>query len=346
MLVTLMISAFAVMAAADVDPSYVAPRATTFEGFNPAAEGIDLGPDESDNSGGLIGTVDLPLKPGDEYRYQLYLNGEKVDDETLKLYNFRISAKKGSGTMSSFSIVKRSGLQMLVAEVKSAWPTTTTEVEYEIRAVDRKTGSTAYTYPVSFETGYRPASDESIAGLSNGDEIVVDPTRPVYTKEQLEKIASVNNYRNVTFVGDDWRYTTNVTDMKGINMLFNYNGVKEILGQYPDNDFEFISFPAGTSFAVNGKFELDVSDFAEDYNNKFYVYRYLTGKLTQLTTKFDTDDNYLTFNTNTLGRFIISDRALSVSEVEEPEEGGDGNNNGGNDNGENPRPNPGTGAVA
>lgn len=328
-LVALMLTASAVMAMADVDPSFTASEATATTGLSIDTTGED---------GTLEGAL---LTPGKEYDFPLLLDGQPITDDTLKDVNIRISAKKGSSTMSSFSLVKVSGRHVLRAIVKTAWPVNPTDVEYEIRLIDRKDqpGVTLDTLTVRFETGYRAADDAIINSLSIGDEIVVDPEAPVFTKDQLNKISSVNNYRNVTFVGDIWRYTVNVTDLKGINMLYNYNGIPELLSKYQEHDFEFINFPAGPTFTINGKFEIDVADFADNFEGKFYVYRYLSGRLTQHNTTYDEENNTLTFNTNTLGRFVLSDRPMDASII-------DNNTSSGGTQPTVPGGNPVTGAVA
>lgn len=305
-LVALMLAASAVIAMADVDPSYTAQPAST--------TGLSI--DTTGEHGALEGAR---LTPGREYDFPLLLDGQPITDDTLKDVNIRISAKKGSSTMSSLTLVKISGRHVLRAIVKSAWPVNTTDVEYELRLIDRKNqpGVTLSTMTLRFETGYRSADDATINSLSLGDEIVVDPEAPVFTKEQLNKIAQVNNYRNVTFVGDMWRYTVNVTDLKGINMLYNYNGIPELLSKYQEHNFEFINFPAAPTFLINGKFEIDVTDLVDDFEGTFYVYRYLTGRLTLLNATFDSEGNTLTFNTNTLGRFVISDQPMAASIVDE-----------------------------
>lgn len=347
-LAALMLGTLAVTSVADVDPSYVDPNATAALPGTRAANTVNVsfGQSTDTDAGDLEG---MRLKPGKEYRFGLLLDGNPITEETMKSYNIRFSVKKGGGTLNSFSLVKYSGVYKLVADVKTAWPTKATEVQYEIRILDKKTNQVLSTHTVSFETGYMEANDATINSLSYEDEIAVDPEYPVFTKSQLERIASINNYRNVTFVGNTWRYTTNVADMKDVNLVFNHNGISELLGQYPNYDFEFINFPAGPTFPINGKFEVDVNDFAEDFGNKFYVYRYLTGTLTNIPSTYDANENTLTFNTNTLGRFVISDQPLNATVGTPPSSGTPGTStpstpgNGTTDGG---KPIPPTGAIA
>ena len=187
--------------------------------------------------------------------------------------------------------------------------------------------------------------DAYIDSLDTGDDVTVNNNTPVFTTEQLERIARVNNYRKVVFENDSWSYTTNVTDMKAINMIHNSNGIKEILTKYENNSFEFLTFPAGPVFKANGTMEIDVSDFAEDYNEKFFVYRYLDNKLTLINSSYDSEDEVLSFTTNTLGRFVITDKAISDAVVVNQNNNSSSNSGNNSSNNGNKTPvNPSTGA--
>lgn len=349
MLIALMLGAMAVSSVADVDPSYVQSRLLTEGETGPIVEdGMYLDMDTTSNAAGYL-NADTLLVPDKTYRFPIMIGdgtAAGTDVDTTK-WTIRTSAKKGGSTVST-SVSKISGHQTFVIDVKAGWPTTKTDCEFEIRLTP-KTGNTeaAKTLRVEFKTGYEEADDNIINGLSLGDEIIVDPDRPVYTKEQLEKIASVNNYRNVTFTSldGDWTYVTNVSDKKAINMLYNYNGIADLLNKYPNHDFEFLNFPAGPVFSINGKVSVDVADYGENFKNH-YVYRYLNGNLTELKSTYDADEDTVTFNASTLGRFVISDQKMETTNVEEPgEEPNEENNNNNNNNGVE-KPIPGTGAVA
>lgn len=350
MLIALMMGAMAVSSMADVDPSYVENRALAREAVpeGPTIEdGMYLDQDNGSNKVGYL-NADTLLIPDKTYRFPIMLVGEgdTAMDVDTSLWTIRTSAKKGGSTVST-SISKINGHQTFVIDVKAGWPTSQTECEFEVRLTPKGTNDEgARTLRVEFKTGYEEADENDINGLGQDDEVIVDPDAPVYTKEQLEKIASVNNYRNVTFtsVDGDWSYLTNVADMKAINMVYNYNGIADLLNKYPNHNFEFINFPAGPTFSINGKLTVDTADYGEDFGTTFYVYRYLSGKLTELKSTYDADDETLTFSTNTLGRFVISDQKMDTAVVEPPEEG-NGSDNNGSDPGDD-KGNPGTGAIA
>ena len=64
--------------------------------------------------------------------------------------------------------------------------------------------------------------------------------------------------------------------------------------------------------------ELDVSAYADDFNDQFFVYRYLNGKLTEIPAQYHNAEELLTFTTDTLGRFIITDKEIADTVVFTP----------------------------
>ena len=170
--------------------------------------------------------------------------------------------------------------------------------------------------------------------MAKEDEIKVNNDTPVFTKSQLDKISTLNSNKKVTFTNDNWNYNVIVSGMKDINMLHNNKAIPEILKKYENNNFEFLTFPAGTKFTTNGTMEIDVSNYTDDFGGKFFVYRYLDGKLTLINSSYNAEDEVLSFTTNTLGRFVITDKAVNDAVVVP----GNGSNSG------NPS-NPSTGAA-
>ena len=320
--------------------------ATAFADAKTAEDGLSFG--TVDN----IELEDAVLTPGEEYRFPIQLT---VDGETAELtedmmdgHTLRMEALEGKDALESAKIVTIGGKYYFEIKVKAGWPTEQTNVMYKFRYVNQADGKVLYTTQVAFATGYETASDLQIGGLSEGDEIAVDNARPVYTKEQLEKIAEINNYSKVIFTGGDWSFSANVTDMDSINMLHNSNAVPEIIEKFNTYDFKFVTFPAGPEFRGNATLTIDVSDIAEDFDGKFYVYRYLNGKLTKMAASYNEEDVTLALETNKLGRFVISNTEIPDGTVifgdgdntNTDTDTDSGNNSGNNQN----KPNPDTGA--
>lgn len=295
----------------------------------------------TDADSGLV-LKDSLLKPGETYRFPVSVSiaGAEATPLTEKMlddYSFKITNTGEGNSMSEFVLSKVGGVYYISAKVKAGWPAVTTEEEYSMKLTEKSGSKNAVEITVAFETGYKAVSDDYIASLAKEDEIKVDNNTPVFTQSQLKELSSLNNNKKVTFTDDNWNYTVIVSGMKDINMLHNNNAIAEILNKYENNNFEFLTFPAGTKFATNGTMEIDVSDYADDFGGKFFVYRYLDGKLTLINSSFDADDEVLSFTTNTLGRFVITDKAVADAVVV-PE-------NGGSDGSVNPPSNPSTGAA-
>ena len=266
---------------------------------------------------------DSLLKPGESYLFpvSVVLDGAEatpLTESILEDYTFKISNTGKGNSLSEFKLSKVGGKQYISVKVNAGWPAKTTEEEYSMKLTKKSGNKESVELTVLFETGYATISNDYIASLVKEDEINVDNDAPVFTKSQLEKISKLNEHKKVVFSGDNWTYTVNVSGMDNINMLNNNKSISEILSKYENNSFEFLTFPAGTKFATNGTVEIDASDFAEEFGEKFFVYRYLDGKLTLINSSYDADDEILSFTTNTLGRFVITDKAISDAVVVAP----------------------------
>ncbi|MCI9235167.1 MAG: hypothetical protein HFG24_04215, partial [Anaerotruncus sp.] len=155
--------------------------------------------------------------------------------------------------------------------------------------------------------------------------------------EQFNKIAKLNDYKNVTLAGAGWQFTVNVTDETTKNMVFTNAGVKEIMAKYPDQDFKFFRFGGKPSFNSTGKVALDVSDIVDDYKN-LNLYRYANGRVYQLNASYNAADETLEFRTNKLDTFFVTDKAIKDGTVIDENIVSDGNSVNTDKN------NPGTGA--
>ncbi len=297
-----------------------------------------------DADSGLV-LKDSLLEPGETYRFPVSVSiagaqATPLTEELLDNYSFKISNTGEGNSMSKFVLDKVGGVYYITATVKAGWPAVTTEEEYSMKLTE-KSAKNAVEVTVAFETGYKTVSDDYIASLAKEDEIKVDNDTPVFTKSQLNEISGLNNNKKVTFADDNWSYTVIVSGMKEVNLLHNNNAIAEILNKYEDNNFEFLTFPAGTKFATNGTVEIDVSGYTDDFGGKFFVYRYLDGKLTLINSSYDAEDEVLSFTTNTLGRFVITDKAVKDAVVVS---GNTGNTGNGSNGGSTPT-NPSTGAA-
>ncbi len=263
-----------------------------------------------------IALADAVLTPGEEYRFPLNITMDDgstrpLVDTDLDSYSLRVNNIGTGNTITNFKIIEISSVYYVAAEVKMGWPVDQTEEQFTIKYIKKTDGKTLSTINVDFKTGYAAADDAYINTLAADDYIQVDPNAPVFTKEQLDKIAKLNNYKKVTFTNGTWMYTVNVTDMDNINLLNNQNAINDILNKYQDNQFTFLTFPAGSEFPVSGTMSVDVANMIDGFNGHYYVYKYDGYKLTKITSTFNEDDYTLNFNVSALGRFIITDKEIT-----------------------------------
>ena len=294
----------------------------------------------SDEDGTVLGE-DL-LEPGREYRFPAYVEfgGQRakvaVSDELLKDYKFNYTRVTASG-VKTFKIEERKGVYYLVIETKDTTPTKPVDVKYNVKLVRKSNNISVFSQEVKFSYGYDESNDDYINDLDKGDIVEIDNNRPVITKEQFNKIAKLNDYKNVTLAGAGWQFTVNVTDETTKNMVFTNAGVKEIMAKYPDQDFKFFRFGGKPSFNSTGKVALDVSDIVDDYEN-LNLYRYANGRVYKLNASYNAADETLEFRTNKLDTFFVTDKAIKDGTVIDENIVSDGNSVNTDKN------NPGTGA--
>ena len=97
-------------------------------------------------------------------------------------------------------------------------------------------------------------------------------------------------------------------------MISSNAGIKEILSQFPDQDFKFYQFAGKPSFAATGTVELDVEDIVDDFDD-LYTYRYADGKLYKLNPTYNEDDETLVFRTRTLDTFLVTNEKIEDGTV-------------------------------
>ncbi len=294
----------------------------------------------SDEDGTVLGE-DL-LEPGREYRFPAYVEfgGQRakvaVSDELLKDYKFTYTRVSASG-VKTFKIEEYKGNYYLFVEVKDTTPAKPVDVKYNVKLVRKSNNLSVFSQEVKFSYGYDESNDDYINDLDKGDIVEIDNDRPVITKEQFNKIAKLNDYKNVTLAGAGWQFTVNVTDETTKNMVFTNAGVKEIMAKYPDQDFKFFRFGGKPSFNSTGKVALDVSDIVDDYES-LNLYRYANGRVYKLNASYNAADETLEFRTNKLDTFFVTDKAIKDGTVIDENIVSDGNSVNTDKN------NPGTGA--
>lgn len=279
------------------------------EAVKPAPTALQFKADV-DNDGAVLGTT--ILEPGTEYKFPVEVkigdNFVALADEHLKDYKFTYSRVSSNG-VKTFKIDEYKGNYYLYVTVSQSTPLKPVDVKYNVKMVEKANNMTVFSQEVKFSYGYDEANGDYLNGLDKGDAIEIDNSRPVITGSQFDKIAKLNDYKNVTLSGPSWNFTVNVTDETTKNMVSSNAGIKEILSKLPDQEFKFFTFAGKPTFSATGKVALDVSDIADDYE-KLYTYRYADGKLYRLNATFNEDDQALEFRTNKLDNFVVTDKLI------------------------------------
>lgn len=271
--------------------------------------GLIFGADKNQNNAVLGETI---LEPGVEYRFpvSMVFGTQNVPMTEDMLKDMRLTYSKLSSTaVKTFKIEEHKGAYYLFVEMKDSILNEVLDVKYSIKLVRRDSKLSVFNQEVKFQFGYNEHSDDIINDLDKGDEIEISNSNPVISKDQFERIAKINDYKNVTLVGPAWSFEVNVTDEGTKNLLSNNAGMKEILSKFPEQEFKFFNFPGKPSFSAAGKIALDVDDLVDEFE-EMHAYRYANGKLYTLKTTLNEDTNMLEFRTNKLDSFIVTNKPI------------------------------------
>ncbi len=295
---------------------------TAFSSSEPPADDgsitdITLG-QETDT--GITLDADTVLIPGETYTFPIIVEQGgayiQFDDGLDKEFDVDLEEIRGRSALEYIKVVEGAKGFEVEIEIEKGWPTELTDVEYEIELTNNNSSKAILTGEFVFSAGYPYADQDTIDALDSGDYIEVDDDAPVYRESQLEQIAEINDYDDVIFSASNWTYRANVSGRDAVNMYYQRDVIDPVLEAFPDNDFVFLSFPAGPQFG-RGTLEFDVSNIEEDFDYDMYMYRYYEGKLTQLDTDYDEDESILSTTTGNLGRFVITDKKIADGTVVE-----------------------------
>lgn len=261
------------------------------------------------------GALDELLLPGETYEFPLFLSvdgqePQPVRERHIKDWKFRVQVLSGREAVSSFRVEEIDGIYHLRIKTQPGWPAEQTKVTAAIRLVERNTGRVRADLDAAFRVGYARIPNESLEGVQDGEYVYVESSAPVITAEQFDRLDRYAEGGKVTFTNGIWRYEVRVTQQDSRNLLYNSSAIKPIVAMFEDQNFKFVSFPAGPVFDLSGTMTIDVADEMELFGGKFYVYRYYKGELTRIPAVLDPDDQSLSFDTKELGRFVITDREI------------------------------------
>lgn len=278
------------------------------------------------------------LLPGHEYTFNLYRvtagGAGFVNPSTLTLTpitrgelaggRLRIRGSKGTSAITSAKIEEKgtsaTGTFNLVITTRENYGTKITDVEYTITATGMGAGAATFVDGSAIlKTGYPRFTDTEIDTYSEGDIITIIPDeKVVILKDQFSTLAKAYNYKAVEFEAEDagWSYTGRISGMTDTNFTYTHDVLPSIINKLPDQDFKFLTFPAGVTFPTTGEFRIDVSDVSGEFQ-RMYTYLYRNGMLTRVNATYDTGADEIVFRTNYLGAFVITNEEITDTTIVE-----------------------------
>lgn len=311
----------------------------SFENTNSGGEVLNVAVNDlvlvyKDSAGESIVFPETRLIPGNDYTFEIHrvtaidaatntVSTENLTTTQMANNRLRINGKKGTSVISSAKIETKGKNYILEMTTKSNYGTKITDVEYSVQTTKQVTTGTGtaqhFTGLFSFRVGYATVPDETVDSYTEGDIVVIERDYPVYTKKQLDRIAKENNYKPVTLEGEEseWRYEGRISGMSDTNFIYTYDVIPAIVNKFEDQDFKFLTFNAGVSFPSNGTMTVDVSDISGDFD-RMYVYLYRNGKLEKLSPSYDSANDEISFRTNYLGGFVITNKEITDTTIIAP----------------------------
>ncbi len=277
--------------------------------------GLSLGKEENSEL-----TLSGLLSPNQILRFPVMLTDEnsetaQLNEKMLENKRIRLETKSGRSAVRSIKVVEEDGLYFLEVSTLSGYPSKITGYSGQLTLSDKTNGKELHSLPLSFSVGYHAVSDEAVESAKEGDYLLLDNNAPIITDKQFESIDKVMNGDKIVIAGDGWTYEVRVTEQPSVNMLHSQKIIKEIVTQFEDQEFKFLSFPAGSVFDFTGTMTIDVSGEMEDFGGEFYVYSYYNGKLNKVYASFDEEEETLSFPTKYMGRFVITDKEIKNGTV-------------------------------
>lgn len=328
-----------VLDATEASPRITAPLVDTENDISLEVEVGDLVLiDVTEGTPGKIVYPESRLIPGEDYTFEIHqvvsISGNDVVTEGVTTGNIgtgnrlRLTGKKGTSAVSSAKIETKRKQYILEMTTKSNYGTKKTDTEYQIQStgilqVPGYTSTERSVGTASFKIGYSTVSDDVIDEYGEGDILTIDLNAPVITKKQLDRVAKENNYRPVILEGEegDWTFEGRISGMSDTNFIYDFDVVPAIVERFENQDFKFLNFKGGVNLPSNGTMTIDVSDISGDFR-KMVLYAYRDGRLEKLSPTYDAGNDELTFRTNQLGTFVITDAEITDTTIIAPESSG------------------------
>ena len=254
------------------------------------------------------------LTPNQTLRFPILLEGKALSDDQLESKRLRVETKDGRSAVSAIKIVEDGSSYALEVKTLSGYPSKQTSYEGQLKLLDKTNGKVLHSLELSFSVGYNSVSDEAVEEAKDGSFLFVDAAAPIITEKQFQQIDRELNGDKLTISGKGWTYEVRISEQPSVNMLHNERSIKEIVKQFEDQSFKFLSFPAGPVFDFTGTLTIDVSDVIDGYED-IHAYSYYNGKLNKVWATLNEEDESLSFKTKYFGRFVITDKEIKNGTV-------------------------------
>lgn len=253
--------------------------------------------------GGAQTPDNADMFPGEKYRIDIP-GWTFAGDSTEKDYSLTVDWTKGGAMVDSAKLVKRSetGEQMKIEiELKENYTIDEAKDLVGVLTLKEKNGDKN---SFKLELNGTVANDvEDVDGASKRDDAtvvdVVDNT-----------IYKMTESGWVEFCGDGNRLSSvkvRLPEDKKVFAYFNEDPIEEVEDKYYDldADISYINFVAKPNLGTKAEIAIQ-----GDYSDKYHLYEYAGGKLTEIDADWNEDDGLFEFKASKLGAYVISDKAL------------------------------------
>ena len=250
------------------------------------------------------------LLPGETYE-AYSANWGMAGGTTVKDYTMKVEWEKGAALVDSAKLVANADRQLgIKIELKE---------NYTIDEEKDLVGTITMTSKAT-KTTFGPV--QTIAATVTNDVVEVDGAskKDDATSVDVEDntIYKMTESGWVEFCGDGNRLSSvkvRLPEDKKVFAYFNEDSIDEIEDKYYDLDaeIEYINFVAKPNLGQKADIAIQ-----GDYSDKYYLYEYEGGKLTEIDADWNEDDGLFEFTASKLGSYVISDKALVAEADEEP----------------------------
>ncbi len=300
---------------------------------------LSLGMDEA--SGLTLSSI---LEANQSFRFPILLDGSPAKAEQLEDYRLRVETAEGRGAVRSIKIVEEKGEYLLEVKTLSGYPNKLIDYVGQLKLVKKSGSKVEATMDLSFSAGYDKVPAASVQSAQADGQLFLDNSAPVITEAQFDFMDRELNGKVLTIHGKGWTYEGRISGQQDVNLVHNETINKDIVKQFKEQNFAFLNFPAAPTFDFNGQLTIDVSDYNEDFGNRFYLYSYYGNKLNRVLATYDEYEETLTFPTRWFGHFVLTDKEIADGTVVNCQDKETAPSQPDNNNSDQGKPNPETGA--